>query len=151
MSNRGIILLTAVMLAGCRPVTSQEQAEAAMVAYFGHLAEGRYDEAATLYTGTGEFMANLNPDIESDDLGLLFERYCTCNGGVCLPVLEVVHSEPTQTGFRFIVSFKSPDGSAFSRVCVSACAAGTQQTEFVYQVVHAGGSYRLSELPPYGR
>jgi hypothetical protein len=119
--------------------------------YLGALRDGRYADAAGLYTGSLEFMASMNPDLPADDSARLFERYCSQNGGLCnLQVHNVVHqAQLGADSFRFTVELSSPDGELFRQ---GPCCGDDQvapRTQFDFLVRLQDGLLRVQTLPPY--
>lgn len=119
--------------------------------YLGALRDGRYADAAGLYTGSPEFMASMNPDLPADDSARLFERYCSQNGGVCnLQVRNVVHqAQLGADSFRFTVELNLPDGELFHQGLCCDDDQAAPRTQFDFLVRLQDGLLRVQTLPPY--
>jgi hypothetical protein len=127
------------------------EAEAILTAYLTALHEGRYEEAAAFYGGTYDTLVANNPDVSPSDHASLLERWCTMNGGQCLPVLAVLsHEQTSSTGYSFIVQFADEQGALFEiGPCCGEPDTGQRTTDFTYNVQRGGGTYKVLELPPY--
>ncbi|OGO13884.1 MAG: hypothetical protein A2Y93_00430 [Chloroflexi bacterium RBG_13_68_17] len=154
--KRSWTLLTAALLVtlpGCSAASSDEvpMAEAIVQGYFAALSEGRFDDAAGLYAGDFEELSAINPDVDPQDHALLFERWCTQNGGVCLPILAIVSRDVLDDGsVRFRVQFSNADGSLFEiGPCCGEVDTGQRTNEFDYVVRRIDGDLRVLQLPPY--
>ena len=124
-------------------------AETTMREYFLALSQGRYADAVARYSGVyDEPLIRMNPDIDPADRARLFERYCTQNGGVCLPVKDVIRTQPADIGFIFTVHFANPDGSTFAQGPCCGETKGEPITEFDVLVSTIGDESVLT-LPPY--
>jgi hypothetical protein len=140
------------LLSACRSesiLPGPSAAESTMREFFLALSKGRYADGAALYSGAyDDPLASMNPDVDPLDHALLFERYCTQNGGVCLPVKDVLRAQPTDTGLVFTVHFANPDGSTFAQGPCCGEAAGDPVTKFDVLVSTTGDDTVLT-LPPY--
>jgi hypothetical protein len=130
---------------------SPADAQAALVAYFAALNEGRFDDAAELYAGNYEALQTVNPDVDADDHARLLERWCTQNGGVCLPIQDVLEGEiNADGGIQFVVTLAHADGSTFGiGPCCGEPDSGQRITQFVFLVREIEAAYRVLSLPPY--
>lgn len=147
------VLLAAGLLAVLPGCAGDEvaQSEAALQEYFTALNEARFDDAADLYAGDFEELSAINPDIDPQDHGQLFERWCTQNGGVCLPIREIVSRDVLDDGgVRFRVQFSNADGSLFEiGPCCGEVDTGQRTNEFDYVVRRADGEWKVVQLPPF--
>lgn len=127
------------------------QAEAVLIGYFAALAAGDYSNAAEVYAGPTESLEANNPDVNPDDLPRLLERYCTQNGGVCLPVESFLRREAAAADtFVFSVQFANRDGTTFEiGPCCGEEDTGQRTREFTYTVLLLEGEFKVFELPPY--
>ena len=122
-----------------------------VIAFFAALHDGRFEDAIELFGGSYEVPQGMNPDLGPDRRAALFERYCTRNGGVCLPVERIVASKAEADGAeRFTVRFARDDGTVFELgPCCGEPDTGARTLEFVYTVRRVDGAPRVMELPPY--
>jgi hypothetical protein len=150
-----VVLAAALLVAlpGCTPTSGNEvpMAEAILQEYFRALSEGRFSSAADVYGGDYDELAANNPDIDPEDHAALFNRWCTQNGGVCLPVRDVVSRDVLEDGgIRFRVRFSNPDGSLFEiGPCCGEADTGQRTSEFDFVVRRIGGELKVLQLPPY--
>jgi len=123
----------------------------ALTAFFAALHDGRFEDAIELYGGSYDVPRGMNPDLGPERRADLFERYCTRNGGVCLPVESIVASGTEGDGAeRFTVRFAKDDGAVFELgPCCGEPDTGARTVEFVYTVRRIEGAFRVMELPPY--
>ena len=133
------------------PIPELARAEGALTGYFAALAEGRFAEAANVYAGPVASLQANNPDVNPADHASLLERYCTQNGGVCLPVGTTLQREaPAQDTFVFVVEFANPDGTTFEiGPCCGEEDTGQRTRDFTYTVLLLDGEYQVFKLPPY--
>ncbi len=126
-------------------------AEAILREYFAALSGGRFVDGAGLYGGNFEELSGINPDVDPQEQALLFERWCTQNGGVCLPIREIVSRDVLEDGgVRFRVQFSNADGSLFEiGPCCGEVDSGQRTSEFDYVVRRIDGDLRVLQLPPY--
>ncbi len=127
-------------------------ARAALLKFFGALAEGRYAEAASLYAGSYEELISMNPDVDPGDHAALLQRACTQNGFQCLPVKQIVQEAQSWPDVHtFTVEFENPDGSTFTlNPCCGTEAAPQSRFDFTVAKMTAGdGAYRVQRLPVY--
>jgi hypothetical protein len=145
-------LAVLLCLGACQPAPEaldSSAAESTMRGYFLALSQGRYADAVARYSGAyAEPLISMNPDIDPADRARLFERYCTQNGGVCLPVKDVIRILPADIGFIFTVHFANPDGSTFAQGPCCGETTGEPITEFDVFVSTIGDDSVLT-LPPY--
>jgi hypothetical protein len=136
------------------PSTSDDVqgAAQALTSYSSLLHAGHYDEAAHHYGGDYDVLRGWNPDVNEDDYATLFERGCTANGLVCLPIGSVLHQhQVSPTEFRFVVEFINDDGTCF---VLGPCCGATEeemppQTEFTLTVRKVDNSFLVQDLPVY--
>jgi hypothetical protein len=146
------LTLLAILLTACsagNQQTEQDTAEQSMRTFFGTLANGQYAEAVRLYGGEYEILAGWNPDLSPTDYESLWQRGCEQNGLVCMEVLDVVNAVETESGFDFMVTFKTKDGELFQ---FTGCCGETLPepiTEYVISVQKDGDGYKALSLPPY--
>lgn len=128
---------------------SETEAGEALADFLGHMGEGRYAEAAALYGGSYELLAEWNPGLDPQDHAALLENGCTVNGLQCLRPMSVTLEASATGTYGFLVEFAAPDGSLF----VGAPGEGestSPQSEFAFTVVaDDGDGYLVQELPPY--
>jgi hypothetical protein len=129
------------------------EARKALEAYFAALREGRYADAAALFEGETQLLAEWNPDVDPVNHPALFERGCTQNGLVCnLSIASYVEERRiSPTDYQFTVELSNPDGSLFSR---GPCCGGdphksSPETRFAFTVREINGEYQVLDLPVY--
>jgi hypothetical protein len=150
----GMLILA---LAGCSEPAPGDRAdptssaESDLQAYFLALHAGHYDQAASYFFGNYDDLASTNPDIDPQDLAALLQRWCTQNGGVCLPIANVVERTTGASGeFLFVVEFQQPDGGIFQiGPCCGEVDTGKRTRRFTYTVVERQGRWGVLELPPF--
>lgn len=149
----GLALAILLAAAGCAPSPEETSAQAEAVAreYFSSLSEGRFADAAAVYGGNFEELSAINPDLDPLDQAGLLERWCRQNGGVCLPIREVVSRDVLEDGaIRLRVQFSNPDGSLFEiGPCCGEVDTGQRTNEFDYVVRSVDGDLRVLQLPPF--
>ena len=149
-----ILALVPFILAACTarvPAASLDEAEGALRSYFDALHDGRYNEAASLYSGDYDQLQANNPDVDPTDRAGLLERWCDQNGGVCLRIQAVVERGSSSEGeFTFVVEFANDDGSTFEiGPCCGEEDTGERTRDFAYTVRGTEGVLAVLELPPY--
>jgi hypothetical protein len=160
--TRGLVYaaLPSFVLAACARLSSEirltpaappDPAAEALAGYFAALHEGRFADGAALYAGSYEVLQDMNPDVEPDDHPALFERYCTQNGGACLPMGAIVARGVSPDGAAlFTIQLVAHDGSIFGQgPCCGEPDTADRRTEFAFTVREADGLFRVVELPPY--
>ena len=119
--------------------------------YFDVLATGNYAEAARIFSGDIQPLADMNPDISPGNRALLFERACTTNGFLCnLKIGGVIAAEEVSaTAMQFILTLQNPDGTPFELgpCCGSDSKTSPPQTEFVFTVELREGIFQILEMP----
>jgi len=130
-----------------------QAALATLKAYFTALTTSNYKETAKLYGGSYDLLAEMNPDLRSDDLNGLWQAYCNRNGGVCnLSIRQVVHkNQISPDTFRFTVELQDPDGSPFQRgpCCGGDPTSNPPESQFEFTVKQQGERYLVMDLPVY--
>ncbi len=122
-----------------------------MVAFFDHLSQGRYREAAALYGGSYTAYQEWNPDVPTDDGARLWEAVCT-RQLPCLPVSRVLGGRALDDGtFAFIVAFVRRDGTLFNVGPCCGQTSGPLTWRFPITVVEREGKFRVVSGPVYGR
>jgi hypothetical protein len=125
-------------------------ASQAVKSFYQDLADKNYVAAAALYAGSYDWLQSNNPDIASDNRAALLERYCTRNGGVCLPVREVKHVEGSSIYLSVEVTLSNQDGSLFERgPCCGQTDTGQKVSVFKVQAQSVNGTFMVLDLPPY--
>ncbi|HEX9680004.1 MAG TPA: hypothetical protein VGA32_01020 [Anaerolineales bacterium] len=127
------------------------QAEAVLIGYFAALASGDYANAADVYAGPITMLREYNPDVNPDDVPRLLERYCTQNGGVCLPVESFTRREAVaEDTFIFTVQFANRDATTFEiGPCCGEEDTGQRTRQFNYTVLLLYDGFKIFKLPPY--
>jgi hypothetical protein len=161
LPRMGVILLFGLILAGCalyatRPNSTQApmvRARQALEAYFNNLAAGRYTEAAALYGGDYQVLADNNPDLDFNDHAAMFQNACQVNGFVCNLAIKnyVSESQPSENEFVFVVEFQTADGALFTLgpCCGADPTESPPVTQFEYHVQKVNGKYLVMDLPVY--
>ncbi len=128
-------------------------ARKALEAYLIAVRESRYADAAALYGGDPQTLIDWNPDMDPNDLPVLFEKGCTQNGLVCnLSIARYVEeTQVSPTDYRFSVELSNPDGSPFSRgpCCGADPQTNPPETRFDFTVREIDGEYKVLDLPVY--
>jgi len=146
-----VVAPTVVPTVAPTPIPPSGTAADVLTAFFAALHEGRFEDAAALYGGSYDVPREMNPDLKPDRHAALLERYCTRNGGVCLPVEKIVTSSSAGDGSEaFTVRFAKDDGTVFELgPCCGEPDTGSRTSEFAYAVRRIEGALRVVELPPY--
>jgi heat shock protein HslJ len=123
------------------PQSDTDAAQQTLIAFFDHLRNGRYAEAAALYNGSYDVMIAHNPDVDPNDHAGLMQQACMVNGAICLEVDTAVFTEqPAPNEFDYLVEFANADGTLFTIVLPEQSA----QSQFPFTVqVTEPGSYRV--------
>jgi len=80
-------ILVVLLLGSCiTTVSKQDQACLALQLFFAELAGGKYEQAATQYTGSYETLISFNPDLSPRYHASLWQNGCKVNGLQCLTV-----------------------------------------------------------------
>jgi hypothetical protein len=125
-----------------------ERARNLLVRYFKLLHDGYYDDAAQLYGGSYDVLAQWNPDVPANHYGQLLAAACDVELR-CLEVRRVVRMSAISASlFEFVVEFSNEDGTLFER---AACcgAKGPPNSQFTYNVVKRGADLKVDGLPVY--
>jgi hypothetical protein len=158
---RCCLLVVAIpMLAACTlSISSSDQApktdpaslaSQAVKAFYQDLADNNYSAAAGLYAGSYDWLQGNNPDIAPSNRPALLERYCTRNGGVCLPVREIKNIEGSSIDLTVEVTLSNKDGSLYERgPCCGEVDTGQRESVFKVQTQSFNGTFMVLDLPPY--
>ena len=152
-----------LMLVGCtlgqdqlsatKTINDDQLAQQVLVEFLQSLHAGEYAQAAQLYGGTYESMANHNPGIDPDNHIALLRNACTINGVQCLQVKSVdLDRQRSATEFVFKVAFLNADGTLFvlGPCCDSTDIDFPPQSMFDFTVTKgAEGQYLVQDMPPY--
>lgn len=125
-----------------------EGARSLLVRYFKLLHDGYYDEAAKLYGGSYDVLAQWNPDVPASHHGQLLAAACDVELR-CLEVRRVVRAAAISASqLEFVVEFSNEDGTLFER---AACcgAKGPPNSQFTYRVTKRAAELRVDGLPVY--
>lgn len=129
------------------------RAQQSLVIFLENLHAGRYEEAAGLYGGNYETMADHNPNLDPDNHIGLLRNACTINGAECLEIKSTtLEREASASEFDFKVEFKKEDGSLF---VLGPCCGGNEtdtpsQSVFTFTVIKKdNGDFVVMEMPPY--
>lgn len=134
------------------PSGSLENAQTALSAFFRLLSERRFSDAVLWYGGSMDVLTGYNPDVPPDRQAVLFDRGCSTNGLVCMPIFKVLKAQAvSKTEFHFTVQFTSADGTVFAQgpCCGEDPTSKPPVTDFEYSVRWQDGRYKVQELPPY--
>lgn len=130
-----------------------QQARTTLTTYFSALHAGRYAEVTKYYGGGYEVLSSWQPNLNPNDHMRLFKNACLSGRLMCLEVRAVVQEEVVSPSeFKFVVEFKSEDGSLFVRgpCCGVSETAMPSQFQFPYLVVKAvGDRFLVQGLPVY--
>jgi hypothetical protein len=147
------ILLLIIVLGGtsCSSQTDSEKARDILTRYFSLLHQRKYAEAAELYGGEYEVLAEWNPTVDPNDHGKLLEMGCTINGLQCLPIKTIgAREDSAPDTFEFYIQFENPDGSVFVLESLDASTPGLRfETDFKFTVLKRGDDFVVQELPVY--
>lgn len=153
IKKNSIILLAFMLLSACYPsLSNSEKASQTLSSFFSELSNGNYVEAADLYGGNYEILADFNPDLDADDRAALWQKGCQINGLQCLTVRTITFNELLDSGeYIFTVEFNDPDGNLFVlEACCGEEPTTAPQFQFEYRVVKAGGGeFQVLDLPVY--
>jgi hypothetical protein len=135
------------------PEVRQSEARDVLILFFALLSQGKYAQAAELYSGGYDILRDNNPLLDPRDQAALLKNACEINGYQCLLAGNVI-SQPSQSPYhtQFLVEFSNPDGSLFVRgpCCGASEEDMPSQSQFPYDVMlSCGGEYSVTELPPY--
>jgi hypothetical protein len=148
-----LIFLILVLISSCqRSQINDEKASQVLALFFSELATGNYAEAATLYGGSYEVLADQNPDLNLDDHAALWNNGCTINGFQCLTIRTINFNELNDSGeYIFTVEFNDPDGNIFVlEPCCGESPTTPPQFQFEYRVIQDGyGKFKVLDLPVY--
>ena len=145
-----LLALTACSLVA--PKYEEKQAEQIAIAFFEHLAAGRYAEADAIYAGDYLTLVSNNPQISLDDHAALWKSGCKINGMQCLPIYRILTSEKFSLNeFWLTVEFKDKTGGVFTR---GPCCGATAEemppvSRFDVYVIERDGRYYVTSLPVF--
>ena len=119
--------------------------------YFSYLRDGLYAEAARLYGGSYQELADMNSLIDPADYEALWENACKVNGFQCLYVESIgPKSQISPNEFTFLVGFMDDEGNTFRREACCGESNATSQGEFEFRVKKAqDGGFKVMDLPVY--
>jgi hypothetical protein len=119
--------------------------------FFSYLHDGLYADAARLYGGSYQELADMNSLIDPADNEALWENACKINGFQCLYVESIGpmrHTSPTE--FTFLVGFMDTEGNSFRREACCGDTSSTPQKIFEFRVQKAqDGRFKVMDLPVY--
>jgi hypothetical protein len=119
--------------------------------FFSYLHDGLYTEAARLYGGSYQELADMNSLIDPADYEALWENACKINGFQCLYIESIgpkSHTPPSE--FTFLVGFMDDVGNTFRREACCGDTSTTQQEVFEFKVQKAqDGGFKVMDLPVY--
>jgi hypothetical protein len=148
-----LILLAFVLFSACYPgLSDTEKASQALTRFFSELSNGNYAQAADLYGGSYQILADFNPGLDADDHPALWENGCQINGLQCLTIRTITFNELLDSGeYIFTVEFNDPAGNLFVlEACCGENPITAPQFQFEYRVVEAGGGeFLVLDLPIY--
>ena len=148
-----LIFLILVLIRRCQPSQiNDEKASQVLTLFFSELANGNYAEAATLYGGSYDVLADQNPDLSIDDHSALWNNGCMTNGYQCLTIRTITFNVLNDSGeYIFTVEFNDPDGNIFVlEACCGENPTTPPQFQFEYRVVKDGyGNFKVLDLPVY--
>jgi len=153
--NVCLSMLAAIVLVGCgllSPRGETARAEAALTAFFDHLARGEYEQAEALFGADYEALTYFNPNTPTEDHAALWRNACERNGYQCLPVLRIIQTEKFSLNeFVISVEFRDAEGAAFMHG--PCCGASGEEmppvSRFEMFVVERDGQYLVTSLPVY--
>lgn len=152
MRSLALIFFFLGMVAACSAaIQDDEIGRGALMEFFVELNDGHYTQAVTLYGGSYETLAGMNPDIDPTNLAALWERGCKLNGFQCLAVRMARFKEQDGATFVYTVEFRNLDGGVF----VQGPCCGASETEmppvsqFEYRVLKQGERYLVLDMPVF--
>ncbi len=135
------------------PSDEADRAREALSGYLAALNEGRFTEAAALYGGSLDVLAEVSPGIDPQDQIALLKAACTQIGYQCLKVRSVgLQEQVSSTEYLFEVEFDNPDGSLFvlGPCCGEDETGMPPRSKFSFTVVkEPAGTFRVLTLPVY--
>ena len=119
--------------------------------FFAELHDGSYTEAAQLYGGSYQELADMNTLIDPTDYAALWKNACKVNGFQCLNVGSIGPKGKTATGeFIFLVEFIDEQGNTFQREPCCGESGSSTQSAFEYRVKKTqGGQFKVMDMPVY--
>jgi hypothetical protein len=130
-----------------------EAVKGALVAYLEALKQGDYQTVVSLYGGSYDVLADMNPDVSPADRIALWTRACEQNGFVCnLTVKNWVQiAQLSDDEFRLSVELQNADGSLFELgpCCGEEMEAFPPLTQFEFVVKRVGEAYLVQRLPVF--
>lgn len=119
--------------------------------YFSYLHDGLYSEAARLYGGSYQELADLNSMIDPADYEALWENACKVNGFQCLYVESIgPKSQNSPNEFTFLVGFMDDEGNTLRREACCGDTSTTPQEVFELEVQKTqDGEFKVMDLPVY--
>ena len=127
-------------------------AQDTLVSFFSLLAYRAYAQAASLYAGDYEVLLSMNPNLTTDDAGLIWQRACEMNGFQCLEIKQLLGAEIVGVDeYHFVVQFMNQDDSLFelNPDGEDDAAPVSLQSEFKYVVKRDEGRFTVRTLPVY--
>jgi len=150
------LLCVFITQVGCMPQSRSSfdlsAAQDTLVSFFSLLAYHAYSQVTGLYGGGYDTLLSMNPDLTTDDLGLIWQRACEVNGFQCLEIKQVVSAETIGVDeYHFVVQFMHQDGSLFelNPDGEDDAAPVSLQSEFKYVVKRDEGRFTVRTLPVY--
>ncbi len=127
----------------------QTMAQSTLTQFLGLLASGEYAEASSLFGGSYEELWYMNPQVQKNDLGTLWQNGCRLNGYQCLPLLCVINVQENGPGeFIFTVELEDESGHTFE---MGACCGSSDDetvTHFEFRVLQKNSDYFVLDMPP---
>ena len=129
-----------------------EGARRSLAEFLGDLNRGRFDLAATAYSGPLDSLRRLSPSVPPNSIPSLLQAACQSESLQCLPLRsETLRAAPYPTEWIFAVEFTSPGGGVFRTRSIWGPLGPRWpfQSQFRFRVVRAnGGRYAVLDLPP---
>lgn len=141
---------------GCMPQSGSSfnlsTAQDALVSFFSLLAYHAYPQVVDLWGGGYDTLLSMNPELTTEDPGLIWQHACEVNGFQCLQIRQVLSAETVGVDeYHFIVQFMNQDGSLFELNPDSEADAtlDSPQSDFEFIVKREKGRFTLRTLPVY--
>jgi len=150
------LLFLFMFQAGCMPQSRSSfdlsTAQDTLVSFFSLLAYHAYSQVVDLWGGGYDTLLSMNPDLTTEDPGLIWQRACEVNGFQCQEIKQVLSAETVGVDeYHFVVQFMNQDGSLFelNPDGEDDAAPVLPQSDFEFIVKREKGRFTVRTLPVY--